>query len=272
MFDSRNQSSWRVTAAKVLVALIGVTGCLAAVAYAASSPPAPGGDRVPARALGSVRSGAALTPSSRPGRPRLARPRITAHPASTTVSTTATFRFTHRLPEARFQCKLDDASWKQCAARAAYRGLTAGPHRFLVRAEARAGSRSLPARFAWTQLQAKAFSIEAELSGLGRLYPGAPPVTVPLVVRNPNPAPIFVIGLRVSVTGDPPGCGATENLRLIQASPSSATPLTVPAGGAVSLPAAGVTAPAIALRDLPVNQDACQGAQFPLAFSGEAHG
>jgi hypothetical protein len=28
--------------------------------------------------------------------------------------------------------------------------------------------------------------------------------------------------------------------------------------------------PAIALRNLPVNQDACQGASFPLAFSGEA--
>jgi hypothetical protein len=33
-----------------------------------------------------------------------------------------------------------------------------------------------------------------------------------------------------------------------------------------------VSAPRIALRDLPVNQDDCKGAQFPLAFSGEAHG
>jgi hypothetical protein len=40
----------------------------------------------------------------------------------------------------------------------------------------------------------------------------------------------------------------------------------------VTLPAPGVSPPAIQLRDLPFNQDACQGARFPLAFSGEARG
>jgi hypothetical protein len=48
--------------------------------------------------------------------------------------------------------------------------------------------------------------------------------------------------------------------------------LAVPANGSASLPAAGVAAPTIALRDLPFNQDACQGARFPLAFSGRARG
>ena len=46
----------------------------------------------------------------------------------------------------------------------------------------------------------------------------------------------------------------------------------IPAGGAVSLPAPGVAPPTIALRDLPFDQDACQGASFPSLFSGEAHG
>jgi hypothetical protein len=38
------------------------------------------------------------------------------------------------------------------------------------------------------------------------------------------------------------------------------------------LPAVGVAAPTIQLRDLPVNQDACQSASFPLSFSGSARG
>jgi hypothetical protein len=97
-------------------------------------------------------------------------------------------------------------------------------------------------------------------------------VILPLTIENPNPVPIFVTDLRVAATADPPGCAREENLSLIAASLSSAAPLRVPAGGSASLPAPGVSPPAIQLRDLPVNQDACQGARFPLAFSGEARG
>lgn len=49
-------------------------------------------------------------------------------------------------------------------------------------------------------------------------------------------------------------------------------PLVVPAGGTVSLPSQGATAPTIAMLDLPTSQDSCQGIELPLAFSGEAHG
>ena len=133
-------------------------------------------------------------------------------------------------------------------------------------------SDSRPALFAWVQVEPKSFSITADLSGLSRLYPGAAPVALPLVLSNPNSAPISVTALRVAVSGEPAGCGSRENLELIPASVSRSKPLKIPAGGSVGLPAQGISAPAIALRDLPVNQDACQGAQFPLAFSGEAHG
>jgi hypothetical protein len=74
------------------------------------------------------------------------------------------------------------------------------------------------------------------------------------------------------VTGDPEGCDSADNLELTQSSASSSAPLRIPARGSVSLPAQGVSAPSIRLRELPVNQDACQRAHFPLAFSGEAHG
>lgn len=215
---------------------------------------------------------ALLTIDARPGPPRPPRPRITRRPARTTLSTRVAFRYVDRQADVDFQCKLDDAGWRRCGPRVAYRGLAVGVHRFLVRAEGKGGARSLPAQFGWVQAEPKSFSIAADLSGLSRLYPGAAPVALPLLVSNPNSAPISVTALRVAVTGDPAGCGSRENLELIPATASRTRPLKLPAGASVKLPANGISPPAIALRDLPVNQDACQGAQFPLAFSGEAHG
>jgi hypothetical protein len=136
----------------------------------------------------------------------------------------------------------------------------------------RDGRRGATARFAWTLLQPKPFSIEPQLAGVGALYPGAAPLPLPLVLRNPNPAPIFVTSLTVRATADPPGCDSAANLALTPSGASPATPLVLPAGGSVSLPAAGAPAPAIALRDLAVSQDACQGVRFPLSFSGAARG
>ena len=267
MFDLRNPSR-RATACKALVALIGATAGLAAVAYAASSAPKPGAGSVPAGASASVISAS----ESRAGKTRPPRPRITRHPRPGSLSSKVSFRYTSRVPEASFQCKLDDGAWKRCATRVSYRNLAAGPHAFLVRVEGQGAGLSLPARFAWVRTQPKKFAIEPELSGLAQLFPGAPPVTLPMVVRNPNPAPIAVTALRVSVTADPAGCPSASNLELIQSTASPRTPLKIPAGAAVRLPGAGIAPPALALRDLPVNQDACQGAQFPLAFSGEAQG
>lgn len=270
MFESWNQSR-RATVAKLLVALMSATGCLAAVAYATSTPSAPGrGDAIPPTAR-SV-AARALVPEPRTAGARLPQPRIVRHPAGTTLSTRVSFRYASSRADVDFECKLDGAAWKPCGrARVAYRGLAVGPHQFLVRADA-SGERSRPARFAWVQGQPQSFSIVAELSALDRLYPGAPAIAVPLVLTNPNSAPIRVTSLKVSVAADPAACPSGANLELTQSSASERRPVNIPAGGSVRLPAGGVSAPAIALRNLPVNQDACQGASFPLAFSGEALG
>jgi hypothetical protein len=121
-------------------------------------------------------------------------------------------------------------------------------------------------------LEPKDFSIQPQLAGLGALYPGAPAQALPLAITNPNPVPIFITSLQVRATAEPAGCGSAENLVLTRSSASSAAPIKVPANGSVSLPAPGISAPSIQLRDLPVNQDACQRTQFPLAFSGTARG
>lgn len=239
----------------VLTVTIGAAICLGAVAYAA----APRGADAPERRR---------KPSPSP----LPKPRIAQHPDRVTISTSARFSFTTPQREARFQCRLDRRGWRPCSPPVALARLTTGVHTFSVRALDRRGRRSAPTRFRWRLLEPRDFSIAPQLAGLSQLYPGAPPVTLPVLISNPHPVPIFVTGLRAAATGDPPGCGSTENLSFAPASVSSAAPLRVPARGSASLPAPGASAPSIQLRDLPVNQDACQNAQVPLEFFGKARG
>jgi hypothetical protein len=241
----------------VLAVLAAIAG-LGAVAYAASPRgPAPGSAPTPERsqAVGS-----------------LPKPRITMHPDKLSTSTSAKFGFAVRGSKPRFQCRLDGRAWTACQAPVTYSKLTVGSHSFSVRAVGARGRRSKVARRRWRVLEPMSFSIQSQLAGLGPLYPGAPAQALPLTIANPNPVPIFVTSLQVRAATDSAGCASAENLVLSGSSASSAAPLKVPAGGSASLPAPGVSAPSIALRDLPVSQDACQRAQFPLSFSGTARG
>ncbi len=244
---------------KALVALIGFATAFGAVAYGATR-------NVP----DTLRPAHGHSGKTQPPRP--AKPRITEHPGKVATSTSARFGFTGRGPNLRFECRLDGGKWRACRAPVEFRGIASGTHTFAARALDRRGRHSRATRFRWTLLEPKSFSISPRLSGLGTLHPGAPPVVLPLMVTNPNPVPIFVTGLRVSVTADPVGCASAENLTLGQSSASSASPIAVPAGGSVSVPSPGVSAPTIQLRDLPVNQDACRNVHFPLEFSGSARG
>jgi hypothetical protein len=251
----------------MLIAMIGVCGCLAAVAYGAGSPHAPGDSQAnPQRAR---REGGNPDRKSRSGRPP--RPRITQHPETPATSTSASFSFIDAAPRVRFECRLDEGRWRACRTPTAFVSLEAGHHAFYVRAISQQG-RSLATRFRWKLLEPKPFSIVPELSSLSELYPGTPAVSLPLAIQNPNSVPIFVTGLRVLVSADPSGCPSANNLALAPSNASSATPLRVAAGRSVELPARGISPPSIRLRDLATNQDACQGVSFPLEFRGRAHG
>jgi hypothetical protein len=241
----------------VLVVLASIAG-LGAVAYAASpQSPNPGSTPQAGRSQG-VGS--------------LPKPKITVHPDKLATSTNAKFGFTVRSGKPRFQCRLDGRPWAACQAPVSLSKLTTGSHSFSVRSVSARGKHSKTARFRWQVLEPKDFSITPQLGGLGALAPGAPAQALQLTITNPNPVPILVTSLQVRATADPPGCGSAENLVLSGSSASSAAPVKVPANGSVSLPAPGASAPSIQLRDLPVSQDACQRAQFPLAFSGTARG
>jgi hypothetical protein len=239
-----------------MVALVGIAGCFAAVAYGAAP---------------RDHGGAASDPQRNSGG-SLPKPSITRHPDKPATSANAGFGFSARGRNPRFQCRLDDRAWSACRTPVAVGKLTAGRHSFFVRTVGVGGRHSRAARFRWRVLEPKDFSIVPQLSGLDALYPGAPPVALPLTIANPNPVPILITSLRASATADPQGCASAENLALIESSASSSAPIKVPAGGSVTLPAPGTSPPAIQLRDLPRNQDACQNARFPLAFFGKASG
>jgi hypothetical protein len=247
--------SGRLTATRVLAALIGAASCLAvaAFAYAAgASPSSSGGD-------------------ARPSASQLPRPRILKHPRRPSLSTSVAFTYRSGVPGAVFQCRLDEGAWKACGTRVVYRGLAAGLHTFQVRVESSSGARSRAARYAWIRTEPKSFKVEPTGSDIEPLYPGGTPQGLPLKLTNPNPAAISITALRVSLAGDPPGC-PSPNFELIPSNASPRKPLRVAAGASVTVPTPTVTAPAIGLRELPVSQDACQGAQLKLAFSGAAHG
>jgi PKD repeat protein len=76
--------------------------------------------------------------------------RIASGPAAITKSRTATFRFTSTEAGSTFECSLDGAAYKPCAATATFRNLRDGSYRLLVRAVDAAGNRdATPAVRSW---------------------------------------------------------------------------------------------------------------------------
>src|SRR4029077_11075473 len=94
---------------------------------------------------------------------------------------------------------------------------------------------------------------------------------ISLTLANPNGVSIFVTSVIVTVPSGPAGCDSATNISLAQSNMSSVEPVKIQAHGSITLPAQGRTAPTIQLLNLPVNQDACQRARFPLSFTGSAH-
>jgi hypothetical protein len=240
-------------------------------------PLAPGGHTFRVRALGSHRGRKLSRTASYTWLidPQPPTPYITRHPTDPTSAKTATFAFIHgEAQRATLQCRIDTHAWRACSSPVSYRRLRVGEHHFRVRALDPPAPPSPVARFDWhvvTQQSRQNFSISAgEIAG-GLLYPGAAPQAIPITLANPNGVSIFVTSLTVTVPSGPAGCDSATNLSLAQSDVSSAAPVEIHAHGSVTLPAQGRSAPTIGLVNLPVNQDACQNARFPLSFTGSAH-
>jgi hypothetical protein len=109
--------------------------------------------------------------------------------------------------------------------------------------------------------------------------PLEPGVSEPLDLRitNPNPAPLIVTLAAVTVQGVTAPRASTAlpcgpaNFGITQL--AGYLPLTIPASKTRSLSQLGIPPgswPQVALLDLPINQDGCQGALLALAYQGAA--
>jgi hypothetical protein len=195
---------------------------------------------------------------------------------------------------------LDDATFAACTSPETIAGpLAQGPHRFRVKALSRMRESSASS-YAWivdsspppptTTIDRPlpngdgfADGSAATAGGWNRLQVSgsvgglAPGVWKRIAVRltNPNDIDMSVTALIVSASAHsvPSGCDSAGNLELRQSSASAAASLEVPANGSVTLPAQGVSAPRIRLKNLSsVNQDACKGTRFGLSYAGTANG
>lgn len=229
------------------------------------------------------------------GKPLLPTPSIRVKPAKATWQTSARFAYTDSRRGVSFQCSLDHARFSRCATAIRYRGpLHAGNHRFRVRAVGWVRHRrvlSAAASYRWlVALQPPAPSLTSHPSDttgptdailseslsisvgqVAGLYPGGAPRAIPVTLANPNDHAIFLTSVTVTASGGPPGCDSARNLSLTQSSASDLAPVVIQAYGSVTLPAQSATAPTIGLVNLPVNQDACQNANFALNVTGGAH-
>lgn len=266
----------RKRATRALVALVAAVACLGSVAYATtlSERNRPHGKK------------AKRPPRQQAQRPP--RPRFVEVPPSGGVDPASQFRFHVVPPEQpaaspgpgaapqprwrRFECRLDGSEWDGCGSPYRLRALEPGDHSFAVRALNRRGLGGPVAHYRWALLQPRDFTVEPLTGALEELMPGAPAQQLPVRIENPNPAPIEVTSLTVTVAPEPSACPGDPNFAATPSSLSAVAPLTVPAGGSVSLPTATATAPTVAMRELPVDQNACQGATVRLLFTGEARG
>lgn len=279
--SSRRAIAGRSQAVRALFALAAVSVCLGAVvAYAsgrADGRPKDDGEKLPRASFVEYPEATAT----------VAEPHFRFHvapraPHRRPPSQPGPSRSAPEPPQRRFQCRLDGGEWRPCSSPLRLVALGPGEHYFAVRAFTRDGRPGPAVGRAWRQLDPplprrepepldpKPFTVESR-APLEDLYPGHPAQQLPVLLTNPNPVPIEVTSLTVAIGGEPPNCAA-ENFELTPSSASPATPLPLPPGSSVSLPSATVSAPSIAMLNLPVNQDACRGAEIPLVFGGEARG
>jgi hypothetical protein len=207
----------------------------------------------------------------------------------------------------RLECRLDGGDWERCRLPTRFTDLDLGQHRFDVRAVNSAGRFGPAATFVWRVRRdpvkresypapepapparspapspeppvpppalpegGAPFTIE-QVGELEDLFPGEPAQALSLRLTNPNPVAIEVIALTFSFAADPPGCSAAENFIVVPSDASTSTPVAIAAESSIELPAQGVSPPEIAMRELPVDQNACQGAPLELKLEGEARG
>ncbi len=195
-------------------------------------------------------------------------PSISSGPEAETTSKSATFVFSDTQPGVTFLCAKDSHTFVACSSPKTYTAVTVAAHTFQVEARDAAGNTSTASSYSWKVV--KGFVIEGNVTGL--LYPG---VSQPLhlTITNPNGKAMVITSLSVNVKSGSTkaGCDGPTNTQVTQSNVSESNTFTVPAKGKVTLPTASVSAPQVLMKNLPTNQDACQGASFTFTYAGNGH-
>jgi hypothetical protein len=203
-------------------------------------------------------------------------PVLTQKPADPTSASFVSFAWTDAQAGAAFQCSREGGVFTACSSPLTYTiGTTNNQqHQFAVRALDAAGNISGAASYTFKYVTGSTSGVPFTISGsVGGLSIGVW-TPIALTLTNPNPVTIYVTALSVAAAPDssPAGCPTSANLELQPSNVSATVMVAVPANASVQLPAQGVTAPQIRLKNLPsVNQDVCKNKSFDLTYSGSAH-
>ena len=203
-------------------------------------------------------------------------PVLTSVPADPTSTTTNTATWVDDQPGVRFRCSVDDGSWFDCTTPLTWEldATRTDRHRLSVLAVDGSGHESATTAYSFSYRDApRASGLRFAVTGdVSDLAPGLWR-EVPVQVSNPNGVPIRLTGLTLTVGPDstPGGCLTATNLEVRQPVFRVGRVLSVSPRAAVTLPAQGVSAAEIRLRNLPnVNQDVCKNKAFTLTWSAAA--
>jgi hypothetical protein len=208
-------------------------------------------------------------------------------PSDPSSVSTSTFTWTSQPPASdfdHFECSTENGAFstqvpseggspQPCATPLTYvvRTTNNGQHQFDVRAYDHLGNFT-QITYSWKVAAGSIQNFSMSGNAIGQLFPGAPSKTIAVTLTNPNSVPIFVTNVQVAVASNSnAGCSSSANFEVTQSDVSDTTPVQVPANGAVTLPAQGVSAPRIAMPNLNVNQDVCKNATLQLSYTGSAH-
>lgn len=106
---------------------------------------------------------------------------------------------------------------------------------------------------------AAAVTVDAQLAG--DLWPGAPAADATVTLGNPGGVPLLVVAVRVGI-GSGTAAGCVDQL-VLPAGDLLPAPVTVPAGGSVTVTVAGPTLAAEAGDD-------CSGLPFSVDYTADA--
>jgi hypothetical protein len=210
-----------------------------------------------------------------------AAPVLASKPNNPTYNATNFFTWTGPTDGVSYQCSLENGAWSACSTPFTWVIETGnyGLHQFGVRSVDTAGNASTSTAYT--------FKYEKKLPTSGvpfQITGSVEGLTIDLwrdvhvTVTNPNSVTIYVSALSMAIgsqennpdaVGDV--CTRDRDLGWDQPVFPAGQLLAVGAGQSVTLPAQGVSAPRIRLKNLSdVNQESCKNASFDLIFSGTA--